>query len=545
MSATPSAVADAPPATSEGVGLTSNGRFTVNEIDNAEEDGSIAKQTVPSSPVSNEGVAGATAAPGSVVIATSTPIAPRTGQIVTTDVRVPPTEIEMPPPAIVLTNEPSPTKKSGLSVSFDEPTAVGDTPSDAAALEEEEKVGRFTIANLNNSRVAREDSAHAPKSYQRSVTDSETAWDVAVRGPVLTFFVHDLVKLEDVPVQSRSRSNSMTAESDVAGPDVSLLSPSASAGLPCEGEAAVLVEADEHPEPLTCVSSEGTAAAQTLGIPDFETVERIGSFGRFEVTVASQSPDLKPTLPIGDAAPAILPVSLAADVNGAPAPDLNAAVEAAVPHFAPIEGPPPGVEWSDLLVRQYTELQQRQKEIMGQLHRIDAAVGMSMVQELEKQVDELGRDKLKLQWEKSALEASNAALQEQLRQAHITNIGLSELNARLSADLNASRQRHPGTQGQAMPFPVQQMHGAMPFGQQQMQHFGMGGQLGQAPGIGGLSATSGASGGAPPTGPAQPQAATPHYHNGIPAHSAAADNTKRIPSPKLQRAGNGHGTSTL
>lgn len=126
-----------------GVGLTSNGRFTVNEIDNAEEDGSIAKQTVPSSPVSNEGVAGATAAPGSVEIATSTPIAPRTvrdslesrplcfflcrvlsyrkpvsftavsrglvhclnrsvqGQIVTTDVRVPPTEIEMPPPAIV------------------------------------------------------------------------------------------------------------------------------------------------------------------------------------------------------------------------------------------------------------------------------------------------------------------------------------------------------------------------------------------------------------------------------------------------------------
>lgn len=328
------------------------------------------------------------------------------------------------------------------------------------------------------------------------MTDSETAWDVAVRGPVLTFFVHDLVKLEvrvvrsspfsvifkcadhqnlsqDVPVQSRSRSNSMTAESDVAGPDVSLLSPSASAGLPCEGEAAVLVEADEHPEPLTCVSSEGTAAAQTLGIPDFETVERIGSFGRFEVTVASQSPDLKPTLPTGDAAPAILPVPLATDVNRAPAPDLNAAVEAAVPHFAPIEGPPPGVEWSDLLVRQYTELQQRQKEIMGQLHRIDAAVGMSMVQELEKQVDELGRDKLKLQWEKSALEASNAALQEQLRQAHITNIGLSELNARLSADLNASRQRHPGTQGQAMPFPVQQMHGAMPFGQQQMQHFGV------------------------------------------------------------------------
>lgn len=77
-----------------------------------------------------------------------------------------------------MTNEPSPTKKSGLSVSFDEPAAVGDTPSDAAALEEEEKVGRFTIANLNNSRVAREDSAHAPKSY---VLPSPSFWMCGAR----------------------------------------------------------------------------------------------------------------------------------------------------------------------------------------------------------------------------------------------------------------------------------------------------------------------------------------------------------------------------
>jgi hypothetical protein len=32
--------------------------------------------------------------------------------------------------------------------------------------------------------------------YQRSVRDVGTPWDTATQGPILTFYVHDLVKIE-------------------------------------------------------------------------------------------------------------------------------------------------------------------------------------------------------------------------------------------------------------------------------------------------------------------------------------------------------------
>eukprot|EP00036_Acanthoecidae_sp_10tr_P016458 CAMPEP_0206302240 /NCGR_PEP_ID=MMETSP0106_2-20121207/8621_1 /ASSEMBLY_ACC=CAM_ASM_000206 /TAXON_ID=81532 /ORGANISM="Acanthoeca-like sp., Strain 10tr" /LENGTH=777 /DNA_ID=CAMNT_0053733001 /DNA_START=308 /DNA_END=2640 /DNA_ORIENTATION=+ len=105
-----------------------------------------------------------------------------------------------------------PPGRSGLSVSFDDSVEVGEAASEAAAGEEEEKVGRFTVANLNNSRVARADLAHAPTSYQRSVKDIDGGWDVSTKGPILIFAVHDVTKNEEGPIPSRSRSGSMALE---------------------------------------------------------------------------------------------------------------------------------------------------------------------------------------------------------------------------------------------------------------------------------------------------------------------------------------------
>jgi hypothetical protein len=66
-----------------------------------------------------------------------------------------------------VSSEIAPAKRTKMSVSFDEGVGglVSSSGSEATVVEEEEKVGRFLIANLNNSIVARADSVHAPKSW--------------------------------------------------------------------------------------------------------------------------------------------------------------------------------------------------------------------------------------------------------------------------------------------------------------------------------------------------------------------------------------------
>eukprot|EP00038_Savillea_parva_P002484 m.114737 g.114737 ORF g.114737 m.114737 type:complete len:639 (+) comp10855_c0_seq3:338-2254(+) len=617
------------------------GRFTVQHIDDVgvgkTENGTVSP---------NNGARGATdvvthaegtatskvhsgpTSPQRGAIVTSTPIASRNGGDNHGD--------ELPPPALKLPTASRPSSRGELSVSFDEaPVVVGesaplvslavpddattvgvevtadttDPETEATVVEEEEKVGRFMIANLNNSRVARADSAHAPKSYQRSVTDCPEVgeWDIAEQGPILVFYVHDLTKLEEPPMQpARSRSNSMVSQVVGAG-NFAMLEPEATRiGRFQITPAVVSPEAmrrNDAPNVLGGLTpaARGTAAPIFQGEPTIPVGSNVndatagvvgGSGGgdggggggnvgsmvddtagggggvstlHVSATVGSTVVDASTTAPATVRPTAVMHTSAAAattqtDGTRTPprrssSPTLGGGGRVIAPIAEQVE--PDGTlavalgsDWASLLARQNADLQERQRLMLNQLHRIETAVGMSMVQRLEVQCEQLRRDKVQLQRENHMLESTIKSLEGQLHEFQARVHSLMTENARILALANMAQHRNgsgvpvgnSGNTGPTMQIPIPGFGmpvapliggGGMPYGGQQG---------------GGISFVGG------PVGSVTTSQTTPtgqgHFH--LPSHSLVQDPVGRVPSPKIQsrnmgsKASNGGlGTNTL